>query len=74
MFSVAVDADSNRLATAIGTESEAGQIKLWDLDSGSSIDTISGYSRPVRAVMFTPDGRSLISGGEDTSIRIWQTP
>ncbi len=74
VFSVAVDADSNLLATAIGTESEAGQIKLWDLDSGSSIDTISGYSRPVRAVMFTPDGRSLISGGEDTSIRIWQTP
>lgn len=73
-FSVAVNANGNLLATGIGTDSDAGQIKLWNLNDGSAIDTISGYSRPVRAVTFTPDGRSLITGSEDSSIRIWQTP
>jgi WD40 repeat protein len=32
--------------------------------------TLSGHTKDVRAVAFTPDGR-LISGGSDRSVRIW---
>ena len=33
--------------------------------------TLRGHEGQVYAVMFTPDGRSLVSGGDDGTIRIW---
>lgn len=36
--------------------------------------TIAGHSRGVTAVGFLPDGKTLVSGGRDNSLRVWSLP
>ncbi|RKU14123.1 hypothetical protein C6501_08875 [Candidatus Poribacteria bacterium] len=39
-------------------------IRLWDVESGSSRFTFNtGHKRTIRALAFSPDGKTLVSGG-----------
>ena len=46
-------------------------IKLWDIDAGKLVSTISGHSRSVDAVCLLRDGKTLVSTGVDQSVRVW---
>ena len=46
-------------------------IHLWSVQTGALLDQLSGHEGPVSTLAFTPDGRYLISGSWDRSIRIW---
>jgi WD40 repeat protein len=39
--------------------------------AGQRLFTLSGHSGPVTAVAFAPNGRTLVSGSVDKSIKIW---
>ena len=43
---------------------------LWDLEDRRELKRFA-HQDPVRAVAFSPDGRSLATGGQSTTIRIW---
>ena len=45
-------------------------IMIWDLQSGSEIRTLQTNS-PVNAVVFTQDGKYLLSGGHHPVIELW---
>jgi len=45
-------------------------LQLWDITSGK-IDSLTGHTRAVAAVAFAPDGHTLISGGSDGVIDMW---
>ncbi|MGB3640107.1 MAG: WD40 repeat domain-containing protein, partial [Rivularia sp. (in: cyanobacteria)] len=36
------------------------------------ICTLSGHSAKVNSLVFSPDGKTLFSGSDDKSIKIWQ--
>jgi WD40 repeat protein len=36
--------------------------------------TLTGHESEVQSVAVTPDGRHIVSGGEDGMIRVWSTP
>ncbi|MBX5450248.1 helix-turn-helix domain-containing protein [Thermogemmatispora sp.] len=46
-------------------------LRLWDISSGTCVRTLTGHSRPVRALAFSPDGRLLVSGAEDSQVLLW---
>ncbi len=44
---------------------------MWDLETGSELHTLSGHSREVYAVAVTPDGRQVVSGSGDQTLKVW---
>ncbi|MBW4693592.1 MAG: serine/threonine protein kinase [Lyngbya sp. HA4199-MV5] len=46
-------------------------IKLWDLQTGQAIRTLTGHLDIVSCLAMSPDGQMLISGSADKSIRLW---
>jgi WD40 repeat protein/tRNA A-37 threonylcarbamoyl transferase component Bud32 len=46
-------------------------IHLWDARTGQILRTFRGHSYRVMTIAFSPDGKSLASGGYDERILIW---
>ena len=66
VFCVRFSRDSTKIAfTADNT------IRVWDIVEKRHIATLKGHPKPVRAVVFSPDGKFLYSGAQDRCIRVW---
>jgi RNA polymerase sigma factor (sigma-70 family) len=59
--------DGHYLAMAKDTP----DIDLWDVIAGRKIAQLQGHEGSVVSLLFTPDGKHLISGGTDTTALIW---
>ena len=68
-LSMAVSADSH--CVAIGVEN--GSIYVWQVPTGDPLLTISAHDTYIFALTFSPDGRTLISGGMDGCVKFWDT-
>ncbi len=56
--------DSRTLAVSNGLE-----IYFWDVDTGEQKNTITGYAEVLKSLMFSPNGKKLVS--LDDIVRIW---
>ena len=54
---------------AIATSS--GQVKVFDIQRGTSLVTYNNYFGGLWAVAFSDDGRLIAAGGEDDCISVW---
>ena len=48
-----------------------GEILIWDAKNFRQIRVLRGHTRPVRAIVFLPDGNTLISASLDGTTRLW---
>ena len=63
--SVAFAPTQDWIATASGFT-----IRLYDM-GGQEVRRFSGHTGSIKCIAFSPDGKRLVSGGEDKSIRVW---
>jgi WD40 repeat protein len=45
-------------------------VRVWDVEKGEQVGTLKGHSGVVGTILFSPDGKTLASAG-DNSVRIW---
>lgn len=65
---LALSPDGRTLAAVNGYR---GVIALWDIADHKEIGTITGHKLLVWSVAFSPDGKSLVSGSADLTVRKW---
>ncbi len=46
-------------------------ITLWDVATGKEQATLTGHTGRVYSVSFSPDGKMLVSGSADGTIKVW---
>ena len=46
-------------------------IRIWDLESGNLINTLTGHTDCVNSVAISPDNKKIVSGSDDKTICIW---
>ncbi len=49
----------------------SGQIKLWQVDPAEELISIDSQQGKVNCLAISPDGKLIVSGGSDKTIKIW---
>jgi WD40 repeat protein len=49
-------------------------IKIWDLETGTCIHTLTEHTHSINSLCFTPDNSKLISCSNDQTINIYSEP
>ena len=44
---------------------------MWDTETGQLTLTLTGHSSLVSSVGFSPDGRRIVSGSGDGTVKLW---
>ena len=67
VWSMALSPDNTILALGADT----GVIKLLDMHSGETLNTLAGHTGGVRRLAWSPDGKLLASGGYEGTTIVW---
>jgi WD40 repeat protein len=59
---------------AIYDEDPRCSLKLWDLATGKEIKQFKGHGGPVLCLAVSRDGKWLVSGSADKTMRLWEMP
>ncbi len=65
--SVAISPDGKRMVSASGD----GTAKVWDLERGREILSLTGHTGALSSVAFRPDGKRIVSASYDKSVKVW---
>ncbi len=68
---LALSPDGRLLASS--SKSEDSTIRVWDAATGQFLRQLPGHTSFVWRLVFSRDGRHLISAGSDQTIRFWDT-
>ena len=72
LIATAYSPDGKLVAAAQGGETDTGKVHLLDAATGKLVRDVSSHKEGVTDVLFSADGKHLISAGRDTCVRICQ--
>jgi WD40 repeat protein len=67
---VALSANGKLLAS---NGNHQGSIRLWDVTTGQLITSLEGHRAQVICLALSADGRTLVSGSKDDTVKVWDT-
>jgi WD40 repeat protein len=67
LFAVDLSPDEHLLAGGY----DNGAVRLWKFPAGLPQAAFTNYSGRVNGVLFSPDGQTLFSAGDDVQVRFW---
>jgi WD40 repeat protein len=67
VYGIALSPDEQRLATA----STDGTVRVWDVESGAELLTLTGTGKTFYSVAFSPDGGLLAATADNGTLWIW---
>ncbi|MBP1703575.1 MAG: hypothetical protein H6Q38_2682 [Chloroflexi bacterium] len=67
IWNVLFSSDGTLLASAGGD----GTVRIWDVNQGRLLFTLTGHTNAVTSLAFSPDNRILASGSLDGTVRLW---
>jgi WD40 repeat protein len=69
--SLAISPDEHFLAIGCAGPNSTGGVKLWDLVAGREVRAYPPTNCEIGSVAFSPDGKRLVGGGADGTVRTW---
>ncbi|NES05801.1 MAG: WD40 repeat domain-containing protein, partial [Okeania sp. SIO2F4] len=48
------------------------RIKVWNMETGEVIDTLTGHSKDVNSVAISANDNTIVSGSSDNTVKIWR--
>ena len=57
--------------TTFGGNESWGRIKIWDSMTGKLISNLNGHTGGIEDIIFSPDGKYLLTGSSDNTAIIW---
>lgn len=73
-YAAAFSPNGKLLANAYGGDGITGTIGLWDPHTGELRYVLGPYHGLLNCVAFSPDGKTLASGSQDSEIILWDIP
>ncbi|KAG1453550.1 hypothetical protein G6F56_007542 [Rhizopus delemar] len=62
---------TNAPGTLLASGSPEKVIRLWDPRSGERVGKLTGHTDNIRALLMSEDGKYILSGSSDTTIKMW---
>ena len=68
---LAFSRDGTKIILGCGVRSIHGSVHMCDTTTGAPLLTLFGHTDSVYSVAFSPDESNIVSGSEDTTVRVW---